>query len=128
MRGVRLLVVVVLLVAVPAGVARAVTRMPVGFADDPSFRWSTESSANLATAADAHASVIHALVEWSAVAPTRPVHPLDGDDPAYHLSDIDALVRTAQRYDLQVLLTITGTAAWANGERTPNYPPRHLSD
>jgi hypothetical protein len=27
-----------------------------------------------------------------------------------------------------VLLTITGTPPWANGERTPNYPPRHLSD
>ena len=94
--------------------------MPVGFSDDPNFRWSPDSGANLATAAAAHPSVVQALVEWPAVASTRPVHPLDGNDPAYHLSDIDGLVRTAQRYDLQVLLTITGTPAWANGGKWPS--------
>lgn len=102
--------------------------MPIGFNDDPSFRWSPSASSNLAAASAAHASVIHALVDWATVAPTRPAHPLDGNDPAYHLSDIDALVRTAQRYDLQVLLTISWTPPWANGGKSDNYPPTNLED
>jgi hypothetical protein len=122
------LLVVVVSAAVPAATARAVARMPIGFYDDPSFRWSRATSVNLAAAEDAHASVVRALVDWAKVAPTRPAHPLDGDDPAYHLSDIDALVVNAERYDLQVLLTITGTPPWANGGRAQNYPPTKLND
>ena len=34
------LLAAVVLLAVPAATARAVSRMPVGFYDDPSFRWS----------------------------------------------------------------------------------------
>jgi hypothetical protein len=123
-----LLVFVALLAATPAATARAVAKMPIGFFDDPSFRWSPAASANLAAAEAAHASVIRALVDWATVAPTRPAHPLDANDPAYHLSDIDALVVMAQRYDLRVLLTITGTPAWANGGRSKNYPPTNLND
>ena len=122
------LLVVVVSAAVPAATARAVARMPIGFFDDPSFRWSPVARANLAAAAAAHASVIRALVDWATVAPTRPAHPLDGNDAAYHLSDIDDLVVTAQRYDLRVLLTITATPPWANGGKGQNYPPTNLSD
>jgi len=100
----------------------------IGFYDDPSFRWSAQTNANLAAAASAHASIVHALVDWAAVAPTKPANPLNGNDPAYHLSDIDALVRNAEQDDLQVLLTITGTPAWANGGQTPNHPPTNLND
>jgi hypothetical protein len=102
--------------------------MPVGFNDDPSFRWSPSASENLAAASAAHASVIHALVDWAVVAPRRPTDPLNGDDPAYRLSDLDALVQSAQRYDLRVLLTISWTPGWANGGRSQNYPPTNLDD
>ncbi len=112
----------------PAATASAVARMPVGFYDDPSFRWSTATGANLDAAAAAHASIVRALVDWATVAPRRPAHPLNGNDPAYRLSDLDALVVSAQRYDLQVLLTISGTPPWANGGRSPNHPPSNLDD
>jgi hypothetical protein len=98
-------------------------RMPVGFFDDPSFRWAGNTRANLARAAAAHASIIHTLANWAAIAPTRPRHPLNGNDRAYHLSDLDALVRTAGRYDLRVMITITGTPRWANGNQSPNHAP-----
>jgi Cellulase (glycosyl hydrolase family 5) len=120
------LLVSVVLVAVPAATARAVARMPVGFYDDPSFRWSDDTAANLAAAEDAHASIIHVLADWSSIAPTRPRHPLNGDDPAYHLSDLDALISSAQAYDMQVLLTIAETPKWANGGQTPNHPPSNV--
>jgi hypothetical protein len=100
--------------------------MPIGFYDDPSFRWAANPTVNLKAAANEHATIIHALVSWNQVAKTRPANPLNGNDPAYHLSDIDALVETAGRYGFQVLLTITGTPTWANGGQTPNHPPSNL--
>src|SRR6516164_1429230 len=98
-------------------------RMPVGFFDDPSFRWARNTGANMARAAAAHASIIHTLANWAAIAPTRPGNPLNGSDRAYHLSDLDALVRTAGRYDLRVMITISGTPRWANGNQSPNHAP-----
>ena len=122
------LLLAVLLLAIPAAAAKAVVRMPVGFYDDPSFRWSTQTPQNFTAAAAAHASIVHALVNWAAVAPTQPTNPLSGNDPAYQLSDLDAFVNLAERNDMQVLLTITGTPAWANGNQTPNHPPSNLND
>jgi hypothetical protein len=120
-------VVVVLLLAFTAASAKAVARMPVGFFDDPSFRWAAEPTGNLASAQRANGSIIHVLANWSTIAPTKPAHPLNGSDPAYHLSDLDALSRSAQKYGFEVLLTIYGTPKWANGGKTPNYPPTNLS-
>src|SRR5277367_5927756 len=124
------LVIAVVLVAVPAATVRAATRMPVGFYDDPSFRWADQKviPQNLAAAQKANASIVHVLADWSSIAPTKPANPLNGNDPAYKLSDLDALVRTAPRYNLSLLITISGTPGWANGKKTPNYPPTKLSD
>jgi hypothetical protein len=102
--------------------------MPVGFFDDPSFRWSMAAPANLATAEKAGASIVHVLADWSQIAPEKPASPLNGSDPAYNLSDLDALVRTAPRYDQQVLMTISGTPKWANGGKTPNVAPTNMND
>jgi Cellulase (glycosyl hydrolase family 5) len=120
------LLVVVTLLAIPAATVRAAVRMPVGFYDDPSFRWSTETAKNLEAASKANISIVHVLADWSQIAPTKPRSPLNGDDPAYHLSDIDSLVGTAQAYGIQVLLTISETPKWANGGQTPNHPPSRL--
>jgi hypothetical protein len=120
--------VVVVTLAVPAATAHAVARMPVGFFDDPSFRWSADTATNLRSAQVANGSIVHILVNWASIAPKRPANPLNGNDPAYHLSDIDAMVQIAPKYGLQVLLTIALTPAWANGGKTPNYPPKNLND
>ncbi len=129
MRKLRVVLFVgVVLLAIPAASAKAVARMPVGFFDDPSFRWSTVTTANLASAQRANGSIIHILANWSTIAPTKPTNPLNGNDPAYNLSDIDALARSAQQYGFEVLLTIFGTPKWANGGKTPNYPPTNMSN
>jgi hypothetical protein len=128
-RKLRLVVpVVVALLAITAASAKAVARMPVGFFDDPSFRWAEGPTVNLASAQRANGSIIHILANWSTIAPTKPVHPLNGSDPAYHLSDIDALARSAQKYGFEVLLTIYGTPKWANGGKAPNFPPTNMSN
>ena len=67
--------------------------MPVGFYDDPSFRWSADTGENLDSAQAAGATIVHILANWAQIAPTKPANPLDGDDPAYRLSDIDKIVR-----------------------------------
>jgi hypothetical protein len=118
------------LMILPAAAVKAAPKMPIGFYDDPSFRWAAEDTIpqNLRAAQKAHASIVHALADWRQIAPERPKNPLNGDDPAYNLSDLDALVRTAPRYNQQVFVTISGTPAWANGGKTTNHPPRNLSD
>jgi hypothetical protein len=125
---VALFALVVLVVAVAAGTARAVPRMPIGFYDDPSFRWAPKPTVNLASAEKAHASIIHVLADWSQIAPTKPKSALNGNDPAYKLSDLDDLLSSAAKYDLQVLVTISGTPRWANGNQTPNHPPKNLNN
>jgi hypothetical protein len=82
----------------------------------------------LRAAQTAHASIIHVLADWSQIAKDKPTNALNGDDPAYKLADIDQLVRTAPKYGLQVLITITGAPKWANGGQTPNHPPTRLAD
>jgi hypothetical protein len=114
-------------VAVPAATANAATQMPVGFFDDVSFRFSPDAQANLAAAASTGASVIHTTANWATIAPTKPADAADGNDPAYRLGDLDALVDGAGRYGLRVMINITGAPKWANGGKTPNYLPKSPS-
>jgi len=107
--------------------AQAAARMPVGFYDDASFRWSADRLTNLQTAADAGATVIHTNANWATIAPTQPANVADGNDPAYNLSDLDQLVAAAPQYGLRVMVTIVGTPKWANGGQTPNHMPTQLS-
>ncbi|HEX5449414.1 MAG TPA: cellulase family glycosylhydrolase [Gaiellaceae bacterium] len=122
-----LFALICMLFVVPTA-AQAATRMPIGFYDDASFRWSPDRLANLATAAAAGADVIHTNANWATIAPTRPANALNGDDPAYRLADLDQLVAAAPQYGLRVMVTVVGTPRWANGGRTPNHMPRRLSD
>ena len=72
------------LVALPAAAALATPRMPVGFYDDNSFRWSTRTRRRTCSRPqDASASIIHVTADWSQIAPTKPASPLNGNDPAY---------------------------------------------
>ena len=120
MRMIRL-AIVALLLAVPS--ASAAPRMLIGFYDDNSFRWSPDAAKNLLAAEKAGASIIHVTADWSQIAPTKPASPLNGDDPAYRISDLDALVADAGRYGLQVMINISGAPKWANGGQPSNNPP-----
>jgi hypothetical protein len=127
-RPVRLvLLALVALLAAPAATVSAAPRLQIGFYDDPSFRWSGSVQQNLASARAAGGSIIHTTAEWSQIAPTRPSVPLDPDDKAYRLSDLDALVRDASRYGQQVMINISGAPRWANGGKPSNYAPTNLA-
>ena len=116
------------LLAIPVATVHAAPRMPIGFFDDPSFRWSPTREQNLQQAAAAGASVIHTTATWPSLAPTKPANAANGDDPAYRLTDLDDLVFNASLYGLRVMININGTPKWANGGKAPNVMPKKLSD
>ncbi len=118
---------IAMLVATSATAASAAPRMPIGFYDDNSFRWAPDVNKNLIAAENAGSSVIHVTADWSQMAPTRPTVPENGDDPAYRIGDLDALVENASRYGLQVMVNISGAPKWANGGQPSNHPPTRLS-
>src|SRR3954449_6298201 len=98
------LLVFAVLLALPVANVAATPRLTVGFFDDPSFRWAPAPAPdrNFALARSANGSVVHVLADGSRSGKEKPAQPLDGDDPAYTLTDRDALVRTAPRYNQQV--------------------------
>jgi len=111
--------------ALPAS-AMSAERMKIGFQDDVSFRWSSDSPEVLDRASATGASIIRATADWSAIAPRRPADATNGLDPSYHLNDLDDLVRGAQERGMDVLITIWGTPKWAGPAR--NKMPRNLAD
>jgi hypothetical protein len=122
------LLALVALLAAPAAAVHAAPRMPIGFFDDPSFRWSPTRAENLRQASAAGASVIHTTASWPGLAPTKPANPSNGEDPAYKLGDLDELVYQSGLYGLRVMIDINGTPKWANGGKAPNVMPKQLGD
>jgi hypothetical protein len=113
--------------AVPAA-SLAAQRIPVGFQDDPSFRWRDDRITNFNNVATTGATIIRTTAYWSRVAPTKPVNATDPLDPAYHFEDIDELVRSANLRGMTVLLTIWGTPGWANGNQGDSHAPANMQD
>src|SRR5919109_8868 len=103
-------------------------RLLVGFQDDATFRWAADRAEMLDQARDASASVIRTTVVWSDVAPSRPAQAMNPFDRAYRMDEVDDLARSAQQRGIELLITIWGTPAWANGGEPPNRPPRDPPD
>src|SRR5215475_1887317 len=108
------LVTLTALMAIPAATVHAAQRMPIGYFDDPSFRWSANRLTELDRAQASGASVIHTTASWPVIAPTKPATPANGDDPTYRLGDLDDLVWQAGLHGMRVMINITGTPKWAN--------------
>jgi hypothetical protein len=110
---------------VPVGAA---PHLYVGFLDDQAFRWEPERIANFDRARQEGATVVRSIVNWSVAAPQRPRRAGDPFAPEYRLGDVDELVRNAEQRGMEVLLTIWGTPAWANGGARPNVAPADPGD
>ena len=124
----RLLVLAFLAAAVLVPAATAADRMWVGFHDDPMFRWDGTRQDALDRASANNASILRTIVDWSKVAPDRPAVATDPFDPAYQFGDVDEFVRNAQQRGLEVVITLWGTPAWANGGQKPQAMPQSLAD
>jgi hypothetical protein len=70
--------------------------------------------------------VVRMTLTWGGrggVANKRPAKPTDPADPAYDWGRYDLAIDRATSAGIQVLLTIVGTPAWANGGQPPQRPP-----
>ncbi len=123
-----ILPLLVLVAAATPAASLADERMPVGFQDDPSFRWRDDRADNLTKAAQAGATIVRTTVYWSRVAASRPANAANPFDPAYHFEDIDELVRNDALRGMTTMLTIWGTPGWANGGLGENRAPTRMSD
>ena len=123
------IIVAVLVAAVLAPVAASADRMWVGFHDDPVFRYSADRQSELERARTPNnASILRTLVTWADTAPTKPANAANPFDPAYRFDDLDEFVRTAQKHNMEVLITLWGTPKWANGNKGRNYLPTSMTD
>jgi hypothetical protein len=107
-----------------SGSASASNSMLLGLFDDAvTLNPSVNSFPLLASL---HVQVVRIMLTWGGpggVANKRPAHPADPTDPAYDWASYDQAVERANDAGVQVLLTIVGTPAWANGGKPPQYPP-----
>jgi putative glycosyl hydrolase len=73
-----------------------------------------------------HLQVVRMTLTWGGaggVANRQPAHPADPADPAYDWARYDQAVERANDAGIQLLLTIVGTPAWANGGKSPQEAP-----
>jgi len=63
-------------------------------------------------------------IHWDEVAPTRPQHPRDPDDPAYRWGEVDRVAAEAKRYGIRLAILIQRAPRWANGGRPSIWAPR----
>ena len=97
-------------------------RLLVGFFDDANFRWRPYRARMLDGAQRTGARVVRAFIRWHLTAPTRPG---PGELPFHEpmLYEIDELVANSNARGMDVLFSIWGTPAWANGGLGPNHAP-----
>jgi hypothetical protein len=80
---------------------------------------------------DLHVQVLRITLTWggpNGVANDKPAQPSDPTDPAYQWGRYDHAVESATNAGIQVLLTIVGTPAWANGGGPPQRAPSSAAD
>ena len=102
-------------------------RLLIGFLDDANFRWRPYRARMLDRVQQTGARVVRAFIRWHLTSLTRP---RPGQAPFYEprLYEIDELVASANARGMQVLFSIWGTPAWANGGLGPNHAPNDPDD
>jgi hypothetical protein len=107
--------------------------LPTAAAASPSVRYGIQDDAylaagptlepNLATLDELGAKLVRYMVNWRAIAPTKPRHPAEPDDPAYNWTNTDAVLGGLHAHGITVLLTLYRVPAWANGRRSSSGVP-----
>ena len=129
MRGVLALALVALSAACAAG-ATAAPGLKLGITDSGNAYFSPPASF-YPDLGRLHAKVLRVHLNWGGklgVATRRPVDGADPSDPAYNWSRYDEIVLRAADQHVQVLFTIFGSPAWANGGQLPTRAPHRAAD
>jgi hypothetical protein len=67
-------------------------------------------------------------IHWDEVAPVRPLHPRDPNDPAYHWAPIAEVVKAVAASGIRPAALIQRSPAWASGKRNPIWAPKKPTD
>jgi len=74
-------------------------------------------------------SIFETNLLWYEAAGTRPRHPTNPNDPAYHWPAlVQQGISLAGRNHMRVLLQVSGVPSWANGGRPSTWVPRNPRD
>lgn len=74
---------------------------------------------------DLGVEIYQMALRWNEVAPTKPAHQGDPDDPAYRWpAGVDDAIREARKHGMRVLLMIIGSPPWANGGKEWRWSPK----
>jgi len=80
------------------------------------------------TLVDLRVQIIRLDLRWNEIAAKQPANPTDPADPAYDWDGFDDTVINAAKNHIQVLFTIFGTPAWAQGRlKGVNRAPRRMA-
>ena len=71
--------------------------------------------------------VVRYTLRWDHIALRRPAQAVKPADPAYDWSSSDPLLTGLHAHGIDVVLTLWGTPAWANGRHKPNWAPQTRS-
>lgn len=73
--------------------------------------------------------IFETQIRWDEVAPTRPAHPRDPNDPAYHWPwNMPDAVAQGRHWGIRIAAQILGTPPWANGGRDWRWAPNRPQD
>jgi hypothetical protein len=79
---------------------------------------------------DLGAGIFMMRINWWAVAPTRPQHATDPEDPAYHWpAEVDDAIAEARKYGMRVAMELSDGVGWATGhDGDVRWAPKRASD
>jgi hypothetical protein len=79
---------------------------------------------------DLGAGIYMMRVNWWTVAASRPKHPTDPNDPAYHWpAQVDDAIGQAKQYGMHITMELSDAPGWASGHPgDPRWAPKHASD
>ena len=119
--------VLVLAAAVSASSAQAARGMLVGLYDPVQPVVAPDTT--FPTLVNLRVQIIRLDLNWNSIAKRRPAVATDPSDPAYDWDGYDGTVLNATKNKIQVLFTIYGTPAWAQGKKKGvNRAPAKMAD
>jgi hypothetical protein len=105
--------------------AEASDNLLVGVLDDAQVLGNSDEA--FSTLEELRAQVIRVTLRWDLVAATKPGKGNNPDDPTYDWGQYDRAVQAAAARNIEVVFTIWGTPAWANGGKPPARAPNKVS-
>lgn len=119
----------ILLVAVLACAALVGPSAAAGATSTHKLVWGPFDEGAFATYEDLGAGLYEITINWSRIAPTRPLNPTDPRDPAYEWTPaVDEAIENGARHGVGVVLAVAGAPGWANGGRDWRWAPQHPQD